>query len=499
MDYTEAASSRERGGFVRLHVSREPELSGGGPHRIREQLPLWRRNDSGEPGKAELRDAAAMENKSQPVHRWVPWIAGYSAQFAEDAIDSYLLLSKRDRALVLDPFAGVATTLIEALKRGCNVVGYDINPFAVLAARAKIDCVDVQLDAFRCEVDAFRAAMLRFERDVDRRYTADGEEALADIIAGLPLSAPNRFRSRIPFFGPPIEAKFLYALGRTLALLEPNRSLFRAALGATMVSYSNYTYEPSLSSRPGAGKPTIENASVGAAVCRKLDEMLEDIAFVQDSYGPAWSAAQRVVHQGSYFHSNLGPNTVSLLVTSPPYMNNYHYVRNTRPQLHWLDLLDRSDALRALEEDNFGKFWQTVRQGERIDLAFDFAELARTIDHVRTLNRHKGYYGGEGWANYVAAYFNDSDRFLRLVKYQLQPGAHAVIVVGNSIIQGVEFKVDHLLAQMAERQGMFVDDIHIVRTKRVGNSIIGSSVRNDENNGQKEALQLYDAAVVLRA
>ncbi|MGH2588114.1 MAG: DNA methyltransferase [Dehalococcoidia bacterium] len=480
-------------------MTSQVELDRDVPVRVREQMPLWRSYDTGEASKTELRDAAAMENKTQPIHRWVPWIAGFSAQFVEDAIEAYLPASRRDQALVLDPFAGVATTLIEALKHGCNVVGYDINPFAVLAARAKINCVDVLVDDFRHEVSAFRSAMLRFEQHVDRRYATDGAEGVAEIIAGLPLGAPSRFRSRIPFFSPPVQAKFLYALARTTVLLEPDRSLFRAALGATMVPFSNYSYEPSLSSRPGAGKALIDNAPVGTVVCRKLDEMLEDIEFIQDTYGTAWRATERAMHHGSYFSSELAPQTVSLLVTSPPYMNNYHYVRNTRPQLHWLDLLDGSGRLRALEEDNFGKFWQTVRQRERIDLAFDFPELAGAIDHVRTLNPHKGYYGGQGWANYVATYFNDTHRFVGLVKRHLQPGAHAVIVVGNSIIQGVEFKVDHLLAQIAERQDMSVDDIHIVRTKRVGNSIVGSSVRNDENNGHREAIQLYDAAVVLRA
>lgn len=53
-----------------------------------------------------------------------------------------------------------------------------------------------------------------------------------------------------------------------------------------MVSYSNYSYEPSLSSRPGADKPLIEHASVGFTVCRKLDEMLEDIEWAQENYGP---------------------------------------------------------------------------------------------------------------------------------------------------------------------------------------------------------------------
>ena len=33
-----------------------------------------------------FRDPAFMTNRDAPVHRWVPWIAGYSKYFVEDAI-----------------------------------------------------------------------------------------------------------------------------------------------------------------------------------------------------------------------------------------------------------------------------------------------------------------------------------------------------------------------------------------------------------------------------
>jgi len=315
----------------------------------------------------------------------------------------------------------------------------------------------------------------------------------------LRAASPRHFRSRIQFFSPPVEAKFLYALGRTSSLVEPDRTLFLAALGATMVSFSNYSYEPSLSSRPGAGKALIENASVGLSVLRKLDEFLEDIHWARSNYAAVWGHRRRTVHQGSYFDSQLQAGSVSLLVTSPPYMNNYHYVRNTRPQLYWLGLVRDPADLKGYEEESFGKFWQTVRQRQPLRLAFDFPELAEEIERLRGLSVERGPYGGPGWANYVATYFNDSARFLDLARVQLKPGAHAVIVVGNSIIQGIEFKVDRLLGDLAERRGFKVEDIRIVRTKRVGNSIIDSSVRNGRGDGQKHQTRLYDAAVVLRA
>src|SRR5438093_11660970 len=35
-----------------------------------------------------FRDSSFSKNKNLPLHRWVPWIAGFSADFVEDAIRS---------------------------------------------------------------------------------------------------------------------------------------------------------------------------------------------------------------------------------------------------------------------------------------------------------------------------------------------------------------------------------------------------------------------------
>lgn len=462
--------------------------------RIREQLPLLDRYAVN--GKSDLRDAAAAENKSVPIHRWVPWIAGFSANFAHDVIDTYLPMQGRSRHLVLDPFAGVGTTLVEALKAGCNTVGYEINAFAALAAQVKLACVELDGQELKKHIDAFRISMKGFESRIDRVWGDGNEAALARALKTLQAARPTDFRSRVPFFGPPVEAKFLYALGYSANLPQPYRNLFRVALGATMVSVSNYTYEPSLSSRPGAGKPLIENASVVLAVARKLDEMADDVGLVEELYEARWRPRRRVVYDVSYFSSAIRQDSVSLVVTSPPYMNNYHYVRNTRPQLRWLGLVEGKEALRDYERESFGTFWQTVRQSKPVELNFRYAELQEKISRLRCLNVDRGAYGGPGWANYVATYFNDTRRFLDLLHGQLKHGGYAVVVVGNSIIQGMEFKVDQYLASLAEKSGYHVAGIEIVRTKRVGSSIVDSAIRNGGGDGR--AVGLYDAAVILR-
>ena len=89
-----------------------------------------------------FRDSSFSKNKNLPLHRWVPWIAGFSADFVEDAIRSYPPQKNSD-SWVLDPFAGVGTTLVESYLTGLNVVGFEINPYASLATKIKLNAMKI--------------------------------------------------------------------------------------------------------------------------------------------------------------------------------------------------------------------------------------------------------------------------------------------------------------------------------------------------------------------
>jgi hypothetical protein len=186
--------------------------------------------------------------------------------------------------------------------------------------------------------------------------------------------------------------------------------------------------------------------------------------------------------------------SVDLLLTSPPYLNNYHYVRNTRPQMYWLGFASSPRDLRSLEETNFGKFWQTVREQEPIPLNFTMPTVERKLREIRKVRTDRGIYDGTGWANYAATYYNDAHRFLEIVAKLMKPGAAAVIVVGNSLLQGVELQIEEHFGAIGEMHGLRCEDIHIVREKRVGSSIVNTGAR--ENAGKP--VRLYDAATVLR-
>jgi len=432
---------------------------------------------------AGFRDTAFRDNHERAMHRWVPWIAGFSSSFVEDALRKLQYRRPQD-VLVLDPFAGVGTTLIEALKKGHRAVGFEINPYAALACQVKTQAPEYDLGLLRERIANFRVFI---------SSTVDGSQ-------NVPKSVPPEgFRSRVRFFSPRVERQVLFSLDFIKAESVPwLRDLFRAALGAVMVGFSNYSYEPSLGTRRAAGKADIEDADVAETVAVKLDEMAEDISLFQARIAEFEPPPTAHVYQRSFFDAEefLSPGSVDILVTSPPYLNNYHYVRNTRPQMFWLDMVNVSGDLKVLETDSFGQFWQTVRSGPQVKLEIQNGDLECQIDLLRRRNSERGIYGGNGWANYACTYFNDCARFCRMARKLLKSGGTMLVVIGNNILQGIEFKTDVLFAEIAKEEGLRVVDIHEVRSKRTGTSIVNSSVRAGVT---KKRTHLYESAVELQA
>lgn len=122
------------------------------------------------------------------------------------------------------------------------------------------------------------------------------------------------------------------------------------------------------------------------------------------------------------------------------------------------------------------------------------AELADRLAALRGISPERGAYSGAGWANYATAYFNDAYRFFQLLWELLRPGAHAIIVVGNSLLKGIEFPVDRIFADLASTLG-FDAAIEVIRATRIGSSIVGTGLRSKPNGA---SAALYEAAVMLQ-
>jgi len=128
---------------------------------------------------------------------------------------------------------------------------------------------------------------------------------------------------------PKVERKVVYALDFINATEDTTlRDIFRLGLGSVMVSFFNYSYKPSLTRRAAVDKPNIEDANVGLSVSAKLHLVLEDIGWVHGHMRTLGHRPKSKVFPKSIFSAFdclTRRNFIDLLVTSPPYLNNYHY------------------------------------------------------------------------------------------------------------------------------------------------------------------------------
>lgn len=182
--------------------------------------------DTRTPAVFRFRDSAFMENRDIPVHRWIPWIAGFSATFVEDCMTAFLPRRNDRRSCVLDPFAGVGTTLVAAIAAGHDAVGFEINPYAALACTVKVNSARlnvVLLESYCTQYSVF---------------SRNGSQASTG-------TRPREFQTRIPFFSESVERQ-VFGFQSFLASIKDKTvaDIFRLAFGAVMVSFSNYSSEP---------------------------------------------------------------------------------------------------------------------------------------------------------------------------------------------------------------------------------------------------------------
>ncbi|MDO8873567.1 MAG: DNA methyltransferase [Methanoregula sp.] len=424
-------------------------------------------------------DPAFANNKIRPIHRWVPWIAGFSKEFVNDSIKRHI----EGNGTILDPFAGVGTTLVESHVTGNDSIGFEINPYAYFACKTKINSLQIDEERFNDEIERFSSFYLK---NLNSKYHVLSKE-------------PDGFKTRIDFYSPKVLHKVLILMDFVQTIEDPNISdLFKLAFTSTMVKYSNYSYEPSLGTRRGSGKGNIEDYDVREVTIQKLLEFLKDIAWIKKNVANQRVPTSKIINDSFFnYKDHLSKKTIDLIITSPPYLNNYHYNRNTRPQIYWLGFANSPDDLKPLEESNFGNFWQTVRGKEEIELIFEVPDidLIEKLAQIKKINPEKGVYGGSGWAKYAVSYFNDCYKFSKGIEYSLKKGGTALVVIGNSILQGITIPTDEYFAKIAESVGLEIVEIHIPRSKRIGNSIIQSDVRVSKPT---KGHRLYEAIVELK-
>ncbi|MEO0250372.1 MAG: DNA methyltransferase [candidate division WOR-3 bacterium] len=247
---------------------------------------------------------------SAPVHRWFKYPAGYSYRLIQEKIGEYGL-GKND--LVLDPFVGSGTTLIEAMKAGVPSVGVEMHPLVAWVARVKTgwDVSPAKLRAAESDmagiIDSYRPG-----------YNPDGLPALVrKCYSAENLGKLVFIRERIETIDCTDEIKdFL-----RLALVDTLRTASTAGTGWPYIAPTRYH-----------AKTTERDAF--AEFRKTLSGMIEDLEKVRSDYPD--HARTRVIEGDARHMPEIESESASLAITSPPYLNNYDYADRTRLEMYFM-------------------------------------------------------------------------------------------------------------------------------------------------------------------
>lgn len=343
------------------------------------------------------------------------------------AIEEY----SRPGELVVDPFCGSGTTLVEARLTGRHSVGCDLDPLACLLSQVKAEPLD----------DALLAAATKEVQARATTYLASGTAGLS--LPGLP--------DRDRWFQPEVSVA-LAALVAAIAEIETTsgaregtaesvRRFCHVALSSLIVARTSVANARDLVHSRHHFRAHATPPDVLGRFARRCAAMRRQVAVFS---AEADATATVGVARADARALPLRDGVARLLFTSPPYCNAIDYTRTHLFAIAWLaDALGTTiDDYRRLGRRYIGT--DRARKAHRFEeLLEEFASTAARLAVAEVAARDPVR------AGVLARYFADMGRALGECGRVLAPGGHAVLVVCPSRIRDVAVPTHRALAELA--------------------------------------------------
>ena len=369
------------------------------------------------------------DNMTLPVHRWFRYSAGFSGAWVEKVISSEV--DNRD-VRVFDPFAGCGTTLLAAERCGVESSGIERHPFVTKVARAKL---------------AYRSSPIE--------YLERAKQALANA---------REQDSSIGLYAPLIRKCYsdasleqLDCLRRTIDAMDDN-SESAQLLWLTLVAILRPT------SHIGTANwqyllPRRRKARVQVpfdAFEKMMQTIYEDMRSANELNGPRASCDL----DDARLCETIPSESVNLVVTSPPYPNNYDYADATRLELtffgevrNWRDLQTniRQYLLRSCTQhvpDKSVDLGDVLASPELDPIRDELQSVCQDLGEVRLTRGGKKTYH-----NMVACYFLDLAQVWLSLRRVCNSPSKVCFVVGDSAPYGVYVPVIEWLGKLATAAG----------------------------------------------
>ncbi len=381
------------------------------------------------------------DNARLPVHRWFRYSAGFSGAWAADLIAREC--KKRD-LWVFDPFAGSGTTLIAAEQCGAESWGIDSHPFVARVAQGKL--------AYRSSLGEFMERAKCVLASARQRTPAPALDSYAPLIRKCytddALAQLDCLRRAVEAQADDSEASLLAWLSLA-AILRPT----------SHVGTANWQYL-----LPNRRKARVQEPF--AAFDDMTRTMLQDMRATNGLDTPR----AKFTEDDARSCANVPSEKFNLVVTSPPYPNNYDYADATRLELTffgeirgWSDLQSniRQHLLRSCTQHVPDRTVDLPTILSRAELAPIRDELTSVCNELGEVRLTRG--GKKTYHNMVACYFLDLAEVWHSLRRVCRSPSKVCFVIGDSAPYGIYVPAIEWLGTLALSAGF--KSFHFEKTR----------------------------------
>ena len=396
--------------------------------------------------------------EDRPVHEWYRFVLSYPPHLVRAYVQRFGLQSGH---VVLDPFCGTGTTVVEARKLGLIGVGVEANPMACFASQTKAD--------WSPDPRSMLAHARRVAKEALERLRSQGIEDSSVLKGPIPKTALESLdpESSALLLKDCISPLPLHKLLVLLSCLERMRAPAfcaheRLAIAKTAVFYaSNLHFGPEV----GVGIKKADVPVVGPWLCC-VENMCADLLALK---GKRYPRATVHLADSRQINACVQPGSVDAVITSPPYPNEKDYTRTTRLESVLLGLIQNKKELRSLKQSLVRSNTRNVYRGDNDDLwVKSFPEIQQIADRIEARRVELGKTSGfeRLYPRVTKLYFGGMARHLADLRRVLRPGAQLAYVVGDQASYlRVMIRTGEILGSIAESLGYEVVGIDLFRTR----------------------------------
>lgn len=375
--------------------------------------------------------ATFADNMSLAIHKWYRYTAGFSASWVNQLIRQE---RANGRTRIIDPFAGSGTVLIESEFEGVESYGVEAHPYIYRIAKAKLNW-NYPPDHFKSE-----ALALLKQAKTKKITTTEFPKLIASC---YPLEIIQKLEALKQTW---LEKK------QEDDIKNFNWFIITSILRATSpVGTAQWQYI-----QPTKSKSKVIDPFIAFEI--KVNDMFLDMKRTQKRFKNVTDSI--ILNEDARNIQSIPDGWGDLVITSPPYANNYDYADATRLEMTfwgdisgWADLQDnvRKHLVRACTQ-------HVSKLGESIDSILSNPRLApiqnELFEVYETLKVERLSHGGK--KNYhfmIAAYFNDLADVFHSLRRVTSDNCLMCFVVGDSAPYGIYVPVDKWLGELAVSAG----------------------------------------------